>query len=412
MEKYNKVNSGPSYLGFVGAMVAVVLLCSAAPYNPSFGVQDKSQQSPTRIVVASSNQNTTAPPQPSGNTNASIGSIANETTTATNAPNATLVEFVTNVEQIRGHLNAALINKESGNNSLALAHVLHPIEEVYSNIEQQLANQSGTLNQTLSAELQSLSTSVTNATLADVESQVDHINMLLDNSVDAVVPRPNLDDNPGFNASVTARLSDTAGHEYEEGVVNGTVKAIVEYQDAQAFINQADSIFNTSVSRINQSMMQKVEQVHQSFSILADAVKNKEDQTTIDTTINGIIDEIAEITGLSRSQLVGEETVAAEQDPIAIINNIKSLLNQQLLSAYRSQDYEGAENIAIKAYLENYENIEAPLAEHDRPLMEQTEVMLREQLRQLIGDKVPVEQVEQQISLINANLDKATELFQ
>jgi hypothetical protein len=44
--------------------------------------------------------------------------------------------------------------------------------------------------------------------------------------------------------------------------------------------------------------------------------------------------------------------------------------------------------------------------------MEQTEVMLREQLRQLIGDKVPVEQVEQQISLINANLDKATELFQ
>jgi hypothetical protein len=409
MGKYKKVNSESPYLGFVGAMVLVVLLCSAAPYNPSFGLQDQSRQSAT-IVVASSNQNMTAA-QPSSTTNASIGSIANGTTT-TNAPNATLVEFVANIEQIRGHLNAALINKESGNNSLALGHVLHPIEEVYSNIEQQLTNQNSTLNQTLSADLQSLSTSVTNATLSDVENQVDHINMLLNNSVDAVVPRSDLDDNPGFNASVIARLLDTAGHEYEEGVVNRTVKAIVEYQDAQAFINRAESIFNASSSRINQSMIQEVEQVHQFFSILGDAVKNKEDQTTIDTTINGIIDEIVEVTGLSKSQLVGEETVAAEYDPIAIINNIKSLLNQQLLTAYRSQDYEGAESIAIEAYLENYENIEAQLAEHDRPLMEQTEIMLREHLRQLIGDKVPVEQVEEQISMINANLDKAAELFQ
>src|SRR3712207_8670746 len=44
----------------------------------------------------------------------------------------------------------------------------------------------------------------------------------------------------------------------------------------------------------------------------------------------------------------------------------------------RAQNYQGAESIAIEAYLENYEHVEAPIAEHDQQLMEQTEVMLRD----------------------------------
>lgn len=159
-------------------------------------------------------------------------------------------------------------------------------------------------------------------------------------------------------------------------------------------------------------MAQEVEEVRELLSILIGQVSNKEDPAALETTINGVIDELVEITALPRTQLVGEETgEAAEQDPVAIINNIKTLLSQELLPAYSSQDYEGAESIAIEAYLENYENIEAPLAEHDRPLMEQTEIMLRGDLRQMIADRVSAEQLEQEVNMINANLDKAAELF-
>jgi hypothetical protein len=171
-------------------------------------------------------------------------------------------------------------------------------------------------------------------------------------------------------------------------------------------------LFNSTANRIDQSLAQEVGEVRELLSILNGQVSNNEDHAAVETTINGIIDELAKITGLPRTQLVGEETgEAAEQDPVAIINNIKTLLTQQLLPAYTSQDYEGAENIAIEAYLENYENIETPLAEHDRPLMEQTEIMLREDLRQMIMDRVSAEQLEQQVNLIIANLDKAAELF-
>jgi hypothetical protein len=406
MDKYKKANLRSPYLGIVGAMVMLALLSSSGPYVLSFGVQYQPQQSAT-IVVASSNENMTTVSSPSGN---GTTTIANETTMSS-APNATLVEFVSNIEQIRGHLDQALINKDSENITLAEAHTLHPIEEIYSSIEDQLANQNSTLNQTLSAALQNLPSSATNATLQELKSQIDYVNTLLNDSMQAVVPSAEFSNNPAFNASVVGRLLDVAGHEYEEAVENGTVKAIVEYQDAQAFIYRAHLVFNSSASNINQSMAHEVEEVNEFFSNLNGAVNNKEDPATVETTINGIIHELAEITGLSESQLIGEEVSAEEQDPIAIINNIKSMLTQ-LIAAYRSQDYQGAESIAIEAYLENYEYVEAPIAQLDQQLMEQTEVMLREELRQMITDRVPIEQVEQHIAMINANLDRATELLQ
>ena len=408
MDKYKEVNAKSPYLGFIGAMVLLAVLSSSGPHAPSFGIQYPTPQQSATITFASTNDTTTAP----SSANTTIATTLANATTMASIPNATLVEFVSNIDQIRGHLDQALFNMESGNNTLALAHTLHPIEEVYSSIEDQLANQNSTLNQTLSAALQNLSSSITNESLPDVENQIDHINMLLNNSVQAVVSTSQLEGNAGFNASVVARLLDVSGHEYEEAISNGTVKAIVEYQDAQAFIDRAQRLFNSSASRINQSMAHEVEEVHQFFSSLNSAVNNKDDPTTIETTINGMIHDLSGITGLSESQLAGQETGAEEQDPIAIINNIKSLLNQQLLAAYRSQDYGGAESVAIEAYLENYENIEAAIAEHDRALMEQTEVMLREELRQMISDRVPIEQIEQQVSMINANLERTAELLQ
>ena len=413
MNEYKKANLRSPYPGIIGAMVLLALLSSSGPYTPSSGVQyqqPEQQQFPT-ITIASSSQNmTTEPPIINDATN-----VTNETTTtattSTAAPDVILVEFVSGIEQIRGHLDQALINKESGNNTLAQAHSLHPIEEVYSTIEDQLVNQNSTLNQTLSAALQNLSSTVTNATPQDFKSQIDYVDGLLNNSVQTLVPSSELNNNPAFNASIVGRLLELAGHEYEEAVANGTIIETVEYQDAQAFIHRAENVFKSSTSRINQSLAHEVEEVNQSFSNLNSTVNNRDDPQTIETTINGIMHKLAEITGLSEGQLIGEEASTEGQDSIAIIDNIKSLL-ARLTQAYESQDYQRAESIATEAYLDNYEYIEVPLAQRDKQLMEQTEVMLREELRQMITDRVPIDQIEQHITMINANLDRAAELLQ
>ena len=420
MNKYKKAIIRPDVWG-LAATVVLIALSAVAPYTPSFAVQYQQpqlQQQPTPIIIASLDGNMTATTSPTTNSSSSDNvttSLANGTTTlATITPNSTMVEFASNIEQIRGHLDQALINKESGNNTLAQAHVLHPIEEVYSSIEEELTNQNSTLNETLSAALKNLSSSVTTTTLEEVRDQTQSIDELLNNSVHAVVSNSEFKNGALFNASVAAHLLHVSEHEYDEAVSNGTIKAIVEYQDAQAFIQRAESVFNSSTSRINPSMTQQVQEVHDGFSKLNNALNNIAGAETVQTTIDGILHELAEITGLSDSQLIGEEEGednTEEHDPVAIINNIKSLL-AQLTAAYRSQDYQGAESIAIEAYLENYEYIEAPLAQHDQQLMEQTEVMLRENLRQLIMNRVPIEQIEQHIDMINDNLDRAIQLLQ
>jgi hypothetical protein len=64
-----------------------------------------------------------------------------------------------------------------------------------------------------------------------------------------------------------------------------------------------------------------------------------------------------------------------------------------VVTEYGNQNYSQAESLAAEAYLENFEYIEAPLAELDESMMQTTEVMIREELRQLIQDRAPLEEI-------------------
>jgi hypothetical protein len=93
-----------------------------------------------------------------------------------------------------------------------------------------------------------------------------------------------------------------------------------------------------------------------------------------------------------------------------MISTIKSLLNQTI-NEYKNENFTGAQQLASTAYLDNFEFIEAPLEKHDKALEKNTEIMLREQLRQVIKDKSPIESIQQLIDNINANLDKSETLL-
>ena len=110
------------------------------------------------------------------------------------------------------------------------------------------------------------------------------------------------------------------------------------------------------------------------------------------------------------SQVEEQGEKETQRQPIQIIEDIQILFNK-ILYEYKAQNYTGAEELATITYLENYEYIEAPLGKKNKALMEETEIMLREDLRTAIGDKVPLEEVEQLINNINGNLDRAKQLF-
>jgi hypothetical protein len=110
----------------------------------------------------------------------------------------------------------------------------------------------------------------------------------------------------------------------------------------------------------------------------------------------------------SISYALGTDTT--ERDPIRIISDMRSLLSQ-IQSEYENQNYTGASILADDVYLENYELIEAPLKKQNDTLMQETELMLREELRDLVKTRDNITGVLQLIDRINSNLDDADTLL-
>ena len=315
------------------------------------------------------------------------------------------VEFVANIEQMKGHLEQAVANKENGNDTLTLAHILHPIEELYDLIEVDLASADGNLNATLATSLDELSKNVEKLDSSQFVGETNKLNEMLDNAIKLIVP----DDNSTLNIMVITNLLDTANAEYEEGVADGIIKEIVEYQDASGFISRAGSVLNKTSSALNESMKTSADQVMSLFSPLNVKVEAKSDPTEIETSINDIKQKLSGIIGISAIQL-GGATEDTGNKSIGLINNIRDLLTQ-VIENHEKQNYTEAEELATKAYLDNFEFIESDLAKQDQKLMEDTEVLLREELRQMIEDKKTTAEVQALVDQIKVNLDSAEKLL-
>jgi hypothetical protein len=72
----------------------------------------------------------------------------------------------------------------------------------------------------------------------------------------------------------------------------------------------------------------------------------------------------------------------------------------------------GAEELATKAYLDNFEYVEPALEQKDaRDLKEQIEGMMREDLRDMIRDNASIEEVGSHINATDAKLMEATSIL-
>ena len=96
---------------------------------------------------------------------------------------------------------------------------------------------------------------------------------------------------------------------------------------------------------------------------------------------------------------------------ISIIQTIRGLL-EQTSHTYESGNYQIASQLAITAYLDNYEYLEAPLEQKGyKDLMKEIEVLMRVTLRDAIEQKVPQEQLDKIIDEINVKLFDTVGIF-
>jgi hypothetical protein len=311
--------------------------------------------------------------------------------------NNTDVDFATNIEFIKGHLSAAISNKQAGNNELTQTHTFHPITEIYTLIRNQLSSADNELNKTLINSLDNLTSIVFKSTPTEFIKSADSVKILLDKAIITVIPEKEVADIK-FNMSTLINLLKTAESEYDVGIANGTITNIAEYQDAQGFISAANELLNKTVSSLNQTSKDKLTVIKDLFQELKASINNKEDAKQISTIINNITNTIPNILNVQARDLA--ILVSSDTESSEFINNIRTLLNQAIENV-KNGNYQNAESLVIEAYLNNFEFLEGEIAKHDESLMKDTEGLLREQLRNLIQGKADVQDIQKMIDKIN-----------
>jgi hypothetical protein len=201
------------------------------------------------------------------------------------------IEYVYNIEQMKGHLEQAILNKENGNNTLTRAHILHPIVEIYDFIEAPLVTVDSNLNHTLYTSLNALSQNVEKLNVSKFTEETEKSNNMLNDAIKLVVPQKN----STLNLIVASWLFDIANTEYEGGVRDGKVIEIVEYQDADGFISRAESLVKDSIPVLNQTMKNSAEEVLSLISPLKSEIQNKAD---IPEAISELKQKISNMTGI------------------------------------------------------------------------------------------------------------------
>lgn len=106
-----------------------------------------------------------------------------------------------------------------------------------------------------------------------------------------------------------------------------------------------------------------------------------------------------------------EEDSTTPAEAVTEIETIKMLL-ATAVDQVRSGDMDAAEETVGTAYLEHFEDVEAPLGERDDELMEKLEEAISTELRNDIKDGKSADEIRTKVDEIDANLNKAVEVLQ
>lgn len=161
-------------------------------------------------------------------------------------------EFHAYLEQMIGHLDASILNVQNNNSVLAVAHALHPIEEIVDVINSRLIQTNETLTKEFSNKLNKYVQTVRSDNLNKIVIEKRELEKLLSNALEQSISlekRTNRD----HILNVTADLITIASEEYAESMSQGKIINLLEYQDGQQFFKRAINLLDKSQAYLSEN---------------------------------------------------------------------------------------------------------------------------------------------------------------
>ena len=188
----------------------------------------------------------------------------------------------------------------------------------------------------------------------------------------------------------------------------------IDYENAIGLVNTSKSIYGQIFASVgNSNNSNRNSEIELSLNQLDYLLRSRSNDQLVLKLVNSI-----EQNTIGQSLLNSPSSNPASNSLSGPPNNqyiqyfatIRNLL-QSLIVDVKKGDYISAEQAAINAYLDNFEYLEPPIEKHDFKLKSDIELAMREQLRQMIKDKMPSDKITSFVNSILSNIDKAQSLL-
>lgn len=314
-----------------------------------------------------------------------------------------LILFI-NLERIGIQVNLSQYSLDNGDLEASFRHAYLPHSVTFPVLKPLLREIDPTSYGNLETLLTDLPIRVRTAqsTNGEIQSDVASINRLLSNIMNSAVGERYLED-MGLHLQASAVLLEDAVQSYRLSNAlnnNETGSIIFNRQNAMGLVNSSMLNFEKVADSVDD---RRREEIGSFYVQLQEGIRDGIPFDTFASVASAIERDFSEELTLS----VGSES-GSEQ--LEYFSNIRDLLHGVTVSVNDS-DYEAADAAAIKAYLDNYEYLEAPIERHDPDLMRDIEIEMREELRQMLREERSPQEISNFVTVILEKLDRAEELL-
>ena len=339
-----------------------------------------------------------------------IGVYAQTNTTSTLLSDENSLIIMVNLERIRNQILLAEESVASGDKDMAFAHSYIPHSVIFPSIKGQL----NAINSQSASQLEALLTDIPisirsgeNAELqGKLQSDLTSIERLLDNILNQTVGQ--YASNNGFIANIVVFLLRDAEQSYRLSNASTTTNqqfSKVDYENAQGLVNISKLNYEKIVGFIDERRRQEINSF---FSQLENSIMQRANIEPISQLVSAIERDLAEYLSVSTGYQ-GAPTTTSEHSQY--FTTIRNLLSDVLIEVKENGDYRQADKAAMTAYLDNYEYLEAPIERLNATLMEDIEVDMREELRDMLKEEQPIAAIENFVDGILLKLSTAEQLL-
>ena len=315
-----------------------------------------------------------------------------------------------NLERIRNQILLAEESVASGDKDMAFAHSYIPHSVIFPSIKGQL----NAINSQSASQLEALLTDIPisirsgeNAELqGKLQSDLTSIERLLDNILNQTVGQ--YASNNGFIANIVVSLLRDAEQSYRLSNATTTTNqqfSKVDYENAQGLVNISKLNYEKIVGFIDERRRQEINSF---FNQLENSIMQRANIEPISQLVSAIERDLAEYLSVSTGYQ-GAPTTTSEHSQY--FTTIRNLLLDVVIEVKENGDYRQADKAVMTAYLDNYEYLEAPIERLNATLMEDIEVDMREELRDMLKEEQPIAAIENFVDGIFLKLSTAEQLL-